>query len=320
MTRDRLSRQRLDGHAGPAGRAGHPGHAGHAARAAHAPHAGHPPPVGAMIRRWRDHRRLSQMALALDTGISTRHLSFVETGRSRPSPQLLLALAEQLDVPLRDRNALLLAGGYAPRFPEHALDSPALTEVREALGRLLAAHDPYPAFAVDRSWNIVLANRASRRMLALLPATLTAGPFNLFRASLHPEGFAAMTENFEEWGGYLLDQLDRLVGEAASWIEGAEGLVALSREVAAYPNVAALRAERLAAATGQPASGGEPLILPCRMRLGDQRLALFTTIATLGAARDLTLSELRLELFYPADAETAALLRAWGAEPTEPPA
>jgi transcriptional regulator with XRE-family HTH domain len=275
--------------------------------------------VGTLIRRWRDRRRLSQMALALDAGISTRHLSFVETGRSRPSPQLLLALAEQLEVPLRDRNALLLAGGYAPRFPEHAIDSPALAEVREALARLLAAHDPYPAFAVDRHWNVVLANPASRRMTALLPPALAQGSVNLFRASLHPDGFAAMTENFDEWGGYLLDQLDRLVAQAAPQLDGGEGLVALAEEIAGYPNVAALR-DRRAAAAGSPGTDvGEPLVLPCRMSFGGQRVAMFTTIATLGATRDLTLSELRLELFYPADAASEALLRAWGPEtPTAP--
>lgn len=276
----------------------------------------HGPPVGTLIRRWRDRRRLSQMALALDAGISTRHLSFVETGRSRPSPQLLLALAEQLEVPLRDRNALLLAGGYAPRFPEHAIDSPALAEVREALARLLAAHDPYPAFAVDRHWNVVMANPASQRMTALLPPALAQGSVNLFRASLHPDGFAAMTENFDEWGGYLLDQLDRLVAQAAPQLDGGEGLVALAEEVAGYPNVAALRVRRAAGtAAGSPGNGvGEPLVLPCRMTFGGQRVAMFTTIATLGATRDLTLSELRLELFYPADAASEALLRAWGVQ------
>ncbi|MET0508736.1 MAG: helix-turn-helix transcriptional regulator [Burkholderiaceae bacterium] len=277
--------------------------------------ARHGEQVGTLIRQWRGRRRLSQMALALDAGISTRHLSFVETGRSRPSPQLLLALAEQLEVPLRERNALLLAGGYAPRFAEHPIDSPVLAEVRQALSRLLRAHDPFPAFAVDRHWNVVLANGASHRMLSLLPAWLAENPVNLFRASLHPEGFAAMTENFAEWGGYLLDQLDRLVAEAAAHGDGG-GLSALVEEVGRYPNVARLSAERKRDPAGT--GTGDSLVLPCVMSFGGQRATLFTTIATLGAARDLTLSELRLELFYPADAETDALLRGWAADSAAP--
>ena len=261
-------------------------------------------PVGALIRRWRDRRRLSQMALALDAGISTRHLSFVETGRANPSPQLLLALAEQLQLPLRERNAMLLAGGYAPRFAEHAIGSPALAPVRQALALLLKTHDPFPAMAVDRHWNIVLANEASRRLIGLLPAELACEPINLFRSSLHPDGFAAHTENFREWGGYLLDQLDAVVAEAEALSDGGANLAALAREIHAYPNVAALRATR----GGPQPDAAEPLVLSCILSLGGQRASLYTTIASLGAARDLTLSELRLELFYPADNETRAWL------------
>lgn len=247
------------------------------------------------------------MTLALDAGISTRHLSFVETGRANPSPQLLLALAEQLQVPLRERNALLLAGGYAPRFAERSIDSPTLAPVRKALAQLLRTHDPFPAIAVDRHWNIVMANDAAQRLVGLLPPALATPPINLFRSSLHPDGFAGRTENFEEWGGYLLDQLDALVAEASAHADGGGDLVALARELEGCPNIQALRAAR--AARGEGADDEpEPLVLSCVMTLGGQRASLFTTIATLGAARDLTLSELRLELFYPADDETRALL------------
>ena len=256
------------------------------------------------------------MALALDAGISTRHLSFVETGRANPSPQLLLALAEQLEVPLRERNALLLAGGYAPRFVEHRMDSPALAPILQALALLLKTHDPFPAMAVDRHWNIVLANEASRRLVRLLPPALAREPINLFRSSLHPDGFAGMTENFDEWGGYLLAQLDALVEEASALSDGGSGLVALGREISDYPNVMALRrrisaaGQRRRGADDDGVAGGpaEPLVLSCIMSLAGQRAALYSTIATLGAARDLTLSELRLELFYPADDATRALL------------
>lgn len=287
-------------------------------------------PVGTLIRRWRDRRRLSQMALALDAGISTRHLSFVETGRSNPSPQLLLTLAEQLEVPLRERNALLLAGGFAPRFVERSIDSPALEPVRQALSLLLKTHDPFPALAVDRHWNVVLANQASLRMMQFLPAGLRQPPVNLFRASLHPDGFAAMTENFAEWGSYLLDQLDALVAEASAQAVDGEAVLALADEVNGYPNVVALRSARQGRrdsaraargdggreagieAGGDGETGGdglERLVLPCVMQLGGRRATLLSTIATLGAARDLTLSELKLELFYPADDATRALLQ-----------
>lgn len=264
-------------------------------------------PVGTLIRRWRDRRRISQMALALDAGISTRHLSFVETGRANPSPQLLLALAEQLQVPLRERNALLLAGGYAPRFVERAIDSPSLAPVRKALAQLLKTHDPFPAIAVDRHWNIVMANEAALRLVGLLPPALSGQPINMFRSSLHPDGFAGLTENFEEWGGFLLDQLDGLVAEVSAHADGGTSLIDLAHEIYAYPNIQALRAAR--SARGDEARDEpEPLVLSCSMTLGGHRASLYTTIATLGAARDLTLTELRLELFYPADDETRALL------------
>ncbi len=163
--------------------------------------------AGALVRDWRQRRRRSQLDLALETGVSTRHLSFVETGRARPSPELLLALADQLEIPLRDRNALLLAAGYAPRYGETGLDDPAMTAVRAALQRMLTLHDPYPAVVIGQNWDVMQANEAAGRLVAALPPALAGPPLNVFRACLHPEGLAAATLNFPEWAGYLLGQL-----------------------------------------------------------------------------------------------------------------
>ena len=259
-----------------------------------------PDTVGPLLREWRTRRRLSQMDLALDVGVSTRHLSFIETGRARPSPGVLLALAEQLDVPLRERNRLLLAAGYAPRYAERPLDSEAMAPVRASLQRLLDAHDPYPGVALDRHWNVVLANRAAQGLVALLPPALQGPPLNLMRASLHPQGFAAHTANFDDWGRYLVDALQRAATQS-----GDPGLLALDAEVRAYPTVAALRAADAPAVPAAP-----PLLLPCVMRLPQGLLSMFTTLTTFGTPRDITLQELCIELFYPADAASEALLRA----------
>lgn len=265
-------------------------------------HRGRPPPsdrgVGPLIRAWRDKRRLSQLALALDAGISARHLSFVETGRSRPSPELVVSLAQQLAVPLRGRNELLLAAGYAPRFSETRFDSPDMNSVQSALQRLLDAHDPYPGVALDRYWNVVLANEAAKKMVATLPRSVTQPMLNMFRAGLHPEGFAAMTENFDEWGRYLIGELERL---EASTIDTTA--TALLDEVKAYPNVRAM-----GSASNRPADVASRLLVPCILSLPDARLSLFTTLATFGSPRDVTLAELTVELFYPADRSTASAL------------
>ena len=257
--------------------------------------------VGPLLRAWRERRKLSQLALALDLGVSARHLSFVETGKSRPSPELLLSMSEHLAVPLRERNDLLLAAGYAPRYSETPLTAPDMQAVRAALQRLLAAHDPYPGVALDRHWNVVLTNRAADRMLALLPPELAAPPLNMMRASLHPQGFAAITQNFEDWGRHLLHELERARAAADD-----PALAELAQEVAGYPNVAALRA----AAPGLP-TYQESLLIPCVLFSGEgSSLSLFTTQATFGSPRDVTLAELMVELFYPADAETETALRA----------
>jgi transcriptional regulator with XRE-family HTH domain len=256
-----------------------------------------PQEAGAMLRAWRNRRRLSQLALALDAGVSARHLSFVETGRSRPSAELLLSLAERLQLPLRSRNELLLAAGFAPRFSETGLSSPDLASVRGALRRLLDAHDPWPGVALDRQWNVVLANAAALRLASALPPFLREPQINMFRASLHPQGFAAFTANFDEWGRYLFGELRRLAESDAD-------ASALLDEVGGYQNVRALREH-----PSVHADGAASLLVPCVLDVGGRRLRLFTTLAVFGSPRDVTLAELTVELFYPADEATASALR-----------
>lgn len=255
--------------------------------------------VGELLRAWRTQRRRSQMDLALHVGVSTRHLSFIETGRARPSPFMLDALAGALDVPLRERNHLLLAAGYAPRFAARALDHDSMRQVRSALERLMRAHEPNPGLVLDRQWNVVLANRPALALAALLPAALTQPVFNVFRASLHPQGLAALTENFEEWARYLLSTLRRAIDTS-----GDAALVALQREVLSYPNVSAL-----SAAAARDVVAESPLLVPFVLQLPQGRLVMFTTLTTFGTPRDITLEELSIELFYPADDSSEDLLR-----------
>jgi transcriptional regulator with XRE-family HTH domain len=242
------------------------------------------------------------MDLAFDVGVSPRHLSFVETGRSRPSPELVLALADRLDVPLRESNALLLAAGYAPRYPETSLDAPAMVRVNAALQRLLDTHDPYPGVVIDRGWNVVLSNRAAGALVAGLPDHLLGPPLNVFRVCLHPDGLAAATRNFDEWASYLLHQLHRLVALTTD-----PELERLEREVRAYPNVVALNADSFWSGWDDPA-----LLIPLRLETGGVELSMFTTLTTFGTPRDITLAEVAVELFFPADDSTDEILRAAG--------
>lgn len=256
--------------------------------------------VGGLVRQWRTLRKLSQMELALDINISPRHLSFVETGRAKPSAQVLMAIADYLNVPLRTRNTWLLAAGYAPRYSEQSLDSARMQPVRAAVQRLLAAHDPYPGIALDGQWNVVLMNSAGAQMVSLLPAHLREPTLNIFRASLHPEGFAAHTRNFAQWGSYLLGVLQRRLWDAHD-----EALALIAQEVYTYPNVQALKAATVHSPVAEPA-----LLVPCELTLGGHDLSLFTTLTTFGSPRDITLHELCIELFYPADEATQVRLRA----------
>jgi hypothetical protein len=225
----------------------------------------------------------------------------VETGRSRPSPELLLLLAERLAVPLRERNTLLLAAGYAPRYPARSLDDPAMAQVRAAMLRLLELHEPYPGVLIDRSWDVVLTNAAGSQLAGLLPAELAGPPLNVFRAGLHPDGLARVTLNFPEWGAYLLGQLTHL-----SLTTTDAEVAALLDEVSAYPNVAELPPVAL------PSEPAATLLVPWQLRVGDETWSLFVTLTTFGTPQDVTLAELAVELYYPADEATDRALRAAG--------
>ena len=259
---------------------------------------GMPVPVGELLRDWRSRRHLSQLDLACGAGVSTRHLSYVETGRSRPSPELVLTLAEHLQVPLRERNALLLAAGYAPRYRESGLDDEAMAPVRESIQRMLDAHDPYPALVVDRRWNLVMANGAARGLVSSLPAHLMTDPLNVYRITLHPDGLARRSPNADEW---VVSWLDTLRRQALS--TGDPDVQALYDEVSMYPaSISALDA------SGLP-SEDTPVVIPVTLDMPAGRASLFTTLTTFGTALDITLDELTVELFWPADAESAEVLR-----------
>jgi transcriptional regulator with XRE-family HTH domain len=256
--------------------------------------------VGDLLRGWRHRRRLSQLDLALGAEVSARHLSFVETGRSKPSRELLLHLAEHLDVPLRDRNALLVAAGYAPVFAETALDDSAMTPVREALDRLLAGHAPFPALVVDHRWDLLSANLPAMALMGELVAPeLLEPPVNGLRVVLHPDGLAPRIENLAEYGGHLLMRLRRHELAAPD-----PAISALIEELSGYPGVEEPGAESAAV---DPA---DLLFVPLRMRgPGDEPLAFFSTLATFGTALDITLAELIIEQFFPADPATEKALR-----------
>ena len=252
--------------------------------------------VGPLVRQWRSHRARSQLDLAHQVGVSPRHLSFVETGRSRPSPELIEAIAIHLDVPLRERNTMLLAAGYAPRYRRTPLDDATLADVVASLRRLLDAHDPYPGVVLDREWNIVLANAAAAAWTAALPEELTVPTVNVFRASLHPEGLARITVNFDEWAAYLLAQLDRLIATTHD-----PALHALRDEVRSYPNVRAVDERRRADVTPL----ARELLVPFQVAAGEDVVSMFTTLTSFGTPQDITLDELAIELFFPADPRSA---------------
>jgi transcriptional regulator with XRE-family HTH domain len=257
------------------------------------------PRVGTLLRDWRRRRRLSQLDLALEAGVSARHLSFVETGRSRPSADMVLHLADQLEVPLRDRNHLLLAAGYAPVYGQRGLDEPQMGPVREALDLVLRGHEPYPAVVVDRHWGMVAGNAAVSLLTEGVAPHLLEPPVNVLRASLHPDGLAPRILNLAEWRAHLLDRLGR---QAVS--TGDPALAALYEELSGLPG------------GGPPERGDVPagdIAVPLRLRSGDAELSFISTVATFGTATDITVAELSIESFFPADAATAEALRAFAA-------
>jgi transcriptional regulator with XRE-family HTH domain len=255
-------------------------------------------PLGTLLRDWRRRRRLSQLDLALEAGVSARHLSFVETGRSKPSREMVLHLAEQLDVPLRDRNHLLLAAGFAPAYGERGLDAPELAPVREAIGLVIEGHEPYPAVVVDRWWDVVAANRPVALFTEGVAPGLLEPPVNVLRLALHPEGTAPRIANLGELRAHLLDRLRRHVALTAD-----PRLAALHAELEGYPGP-----EPPAGTNGGHRAGD--IVVPLRLRgPGGRELRFFSTIATFGTAVDVTVAELAIEAFFPADEETAGALR-----------
>lgn len=259
--------------------------------------------IGEHLREWRQRRRMSQLDLALEAEISTRHLSFLETGRARPSRDMVLHLAEWLEVPLRERNVLLVAAGYAPVFSERRLDDPAFAAARTAIDQVLAGHEPYPALAVNREWQLVAANRAIPPLLTGVAPALLHPPINVMRLALHPEGLAPRTANLLEWRDHLLFGLRRQIELTAD-----PNLMALLKELEGYP----------APRRTKPATVHDTALtiaVPFRLQTAEGVLSFFSTTTVFGIPLDITLSELAIEAFFPADPETAEALRRTNLEP-----
>lgn len=254
-------------------------------------------PIGELLRRWRSLRRKSQFELALEAGVSPKHLSFVENGKSAPGREMVLRLAESLDLPLRERNDLLLAAGYAPVYPETDLDSPEMSLVREAVRKVLAGHEPYPAVVVDRRWNLVDMNAGASLFTSGISPELLEPPVNVLRASLHPEGLAGRIVNLGEWRGHILGRLRREVSVASD-----PELSLLLDELRGYP----------CEEPDSETSGPEDIIVPLRLLHEGRELSFFGTVATFGTPLDVTVAELSIESFFPADPETASALRGGG--------
>jgi len=258
----------------------------------------HAQPVGTLLREWRQRRRMSQLDLAGEAEISSRHLSFLETGRSRPSREMLLHLAEQLEIPLRERNMLLVAAGYAPMFAERSLDDPALDAARKAIDLVLAGHQPYPAIAIDRHWTLVAANDAAFGLLDGIDAALVQPPVNVLRLSLHPAGLAPRIVNLDEWRGHLFARLRHEIDLTAD-----PRLVELLRELSSYPLPGNVQARHM-----PPTQDYAGVVVPLQLRTAAGVLTFFSTTMIFGTPLDVTLAELAIEAFFPADAATASAL------------
>lgn len=251
---------------------------------------------GEMLRDWRGRRKLSQLDLALASDVSSRHVSFVETGRAAPSANLVDRLARELAMPLRAHNALRMAAGYAPTYSERSLDDPALAEARAIVERVLAAHEPFPALAVDREWNLVAANAALPHLLAGVDETLLTPPVNVMRLALHPNGLAPRIVNFGEWRSHLLARLDAQI--AAS---GDTALMALEGELRELP---------FRDTAPRVRTSGQAIAVPLVIESPAGLLSLISTTTVFGTPLDITLAELAIEAFFPADGETGERLRA----------
>ncbi|GGN87607.1 transcriptional regulator [Streptomyces albiflavescens] len=253
--------------------------------------------IGPLLRGWREQRRVSQLELALRAGSSARHISFIETGRSRPSEEMVLRLAEHLDIPVRDRNALLLAAGYAPHYPETPLDDPSMDALREGMERLIQGYEPYPALVVDATYNVLAANRGIIMLLDGVPESLLMPPLNAMRLTLHPEGLAPRIRNLRAWRDHLLAQMDRQIA-----LRRSEPLRALYEEVAAYP-------------VPDPDEEDEPIdpvpyfALPMQIEHEGRVLSFISSISTFNTPMDVTVAELAIETFLPADPATVKFLQ-----------
>lgn len=260
-----------------------------------------PQPVGQLLRAWRQRRRMSQLDLASEADISAKHLSFLETGRAQPSRTMLLHLAEQLEVPLRERNLLLTSAGYAPVFPERPLDDPALTAARRAIDVVLAGHEPYPALAIDRHWTLVAANNAVAPLLMGVAPALVQPPVNVLRLSLHPDGLAPRIANLPEWRAHLLARLRREIDLSADPV-----LIELLDELRSYP------VGNVRSSTPFIERPEAQIVVPFQLTTDAGVLSFLGTTMLFGTPVDVTLSELAIESFFPANAETARILRRVG--------
>jgi transcriptional regulator with XRE-family HTH domain len=257
------------------------------------------------LRWWRGHRGRSQLDLAGRAEISQRHLSFLELGRSSPSRDMVLRLAAALDVPLRQQNALLVSAGFAPVWRETDLGAPELAQIRGALDYILAQQEPFPAVAVDRRWNLLKSNAGAVRLVEFLVGPLAPDArVNLADALVAPDVLRPHLANWAEVVRYFIRSV-----EADAAADGTAETTALLHRLLAYEGVRA-------AMSGTPADEAGGPVLPMHFRKGDVSLRLFTTIATLGTPRDITLQEMRVECFFPMDADTATALRAWAQAPT----
>jgi transcriptional regulator with XRE-family HTH domain len=248
------------------------------------------PPVGSLLREWRSRRRVSQLELSSETGVSTRHLSFIETGRSRPSRDMVMKLAEYLELPLRERNAVLLAAGYAPEYAQTPLSAESMRDVRASLQALVDAHQPCPALVADHAWNLVLANDAALSFVEGVPDDLVTDPINIIRLVLHPDGLRSRVANFADYSEHVLIRLHRQLRAT-----GDPAIRDLIRECLSYPGI------------GRPHAATHAIapVLALRLAAGDEVLSFFTVVSTLGAPYDVTLEEIVIESFFPADAATA---------------
>ncbi len=259
-----------------------------------------PTDFGTVLRDWRNRRSRSQLALASDAGVSQRHLSFLETGRSKPSREMVLHLGVVLDVPLRDRNAMLTAAGFAPLYAERSIDDPELADIRRALQLMLDAHEPFPAYVIGRHWQLVLANAAAGRLISKTPETAQALAGSVHTFLLHPDGVGPLIDNFDEVAATVMRRLERELADRP----GDERLAEILEEIRLYPNLPD-------AASVQVAPRAQDLLVPLNLTLDGRSLSFLTTISTLSGPTDITLEELRLETLLPANRETEEQLRAW---------